>query len=88
MRIDMALGGGAIELIGDKLIIMDRLGKIFVYKDGGIIGSEVPDLPIYMEDFVDSESFPVTEGSLRAHDLEYDKEEGFLYASYDSGMCQ
>jgi cytochrome c2 len=83
-RVDIALGGGAIEMIGDTLLLMDRLGHLFVYKDHKISEGGFPALPIHMKDFVDDARFPVTEGTLRAHDLRYDKAERFLYVSYDS----
>jgi aldose sugar dehydrogenase len=83
-RIDLAAGGGAIETIGDSLLLMDRLGKIFVYKDRKISASGLPELPTHMKDFLEDARFSVTEGTLRAHDLRYDKEENFLYVSHDS----
>ena len=83
-RAEIAVGGGAIEQVGDTLLIMDRRGKLFAYKDGKISAGDFPELPIHMKDYSDDARFPMTEGNLRAHDLTYDKEENCLYASYDS----
>ena len=83
-RAEIAPGGGAIEQVGGALLIMDRLGKLFAYKDGKISAIHFPELPIHMKDYSDDARFPATEGNLRAHDIAYDKEENYLYASYDS----
>jgi glucose/arabinose dehydrogenase/cytochrome c2 len=83
-RIDIAIGGGAIQVIGDTILIMDRLGRIFVYKEQQISSSEIPDLPLHLKEFSANGRFPVNESTLRAHDLKYDKERNVLYASYDA----
>jgi len=83
-RIDMKVGGGAIELMNDKLLVMDRMGKIFIYADKQIVDGGFPELPMHMKEFRESGAFPVTQGTLRAHDLKYDDKEQYLYVSYDS----
>ena len=83
-RVEMLLGGGAIELVGEKILIMDRLGKIFIYKDGDVTKNKFPDLPMHINDFSKSSRFPLREETLRAHDLIFDTTQYFLYVSYDS----
>jgi cytochrome c2 len=80
----ISLGSGAIELVDSNLFILDRLGHLFIYDHGNVVSNVLPELPMHWVDFQRHARFPLNEVTLRTHDLCYDKDAGYLYASYET----
>ena len=83
-RVHMQVGGGAIEPFFNQLLIMDRVGTIFIYDGKNISSASFPALPMHDKEFLKDEQFHPSESTLRAHDILYDKEGSHLYVSFDS----
>ncbi len=82
-REKFATDGGAIEAVGGKLVILDRLGHFLVYDGGNIDSKPFPDLPMHVSEYVAHSKFPLNPATLISHDVRYHAKSGYLYASYE-----
>jgi cytochrome c2 len=75
-------GIGGIAVVGDKVVVVDWLGGIYVHESGVIVRREFPPLPNNIEAFVVSLRAPVS--NLRVHDVEYLPAASALAVSYEA----
>ena len=78
-----ALGSGAIEAIGGRLIIVDTYGKFFRYQNGVVEDNALPELPMHVAEFQDKSGRVFNSWSMRTHDLKRDPKTDYIYASYE-----
>lgn len=83
-RSTIAIGAGALAVVKGKAVILDRVGRIFLYDRGSLAEDTCPRLPMNGAAFEKAGLFPLDESTLRAHDLQYDAATGSLFASFET----
>ena len=77
-------GGGALTVVADKIMVMDRLGKLYLYENGRIVEAKMPPVPNGLDGFIlKSRNLDLTRDTFRAHSIAYDKKRGVLFASFE-----
>jgi cytochrome c2 len=81
---DIPLQGGAIQQLGSKVLILDRLGSSWLFSKGKIAPSGLPKLPLDAEAFSKQSPFPLDATTLQAHDIRVNPRDGRVYASFEA----
>lgn len=76
-------GAGAIARLGDKLIIMSRMGDFYQYQSGVFSKIAWPKLPNNIEEYIVSSLGPMNSDSLRASSIAYDESDHKVYVGYN-----
>lgn len=76
-------GGGNITSIDGEIVIMDRLGGIYLYADAGLKKIDLGIFPSNLEQFIIKSKYKLHLDSLRAHSIAYDKVNKKIYVSFD-----
>jgi len=75
--------GGALGIMDNTLVIMDKIGSFYVIKDDCVKKLDLPGIPNQIEDFILYSRYRSFDGgSLRAHSFAYDKRTSQLYVAY------
>jgi len=82
-RLPMATPAGGITLVNDSVIIVDRLGNVYHYKDGTVAKCDFPKLPNHIEDFITGADAELNETTFRVHDVEFVPSEKALAISHE-----
>lgn len=82
--LQVASGGGAIVLIGNRVLFMDRLGNFFFEEGvGSFSKANIPSLPNNLDSYIINSSNPdLNINTLRAQSIAYNSATGKLYSSF------
>src|ERR1700722_377522 len=77
-------GAGALSVIGDRVVVMDRLGKLYRYENHKLITAQIPPVPNGLESFIlRSRNLDLNRDTFRSHSIAYDARRGTLFASFE-----
>jgi glucose/arabinose dehydrogenase/cytochrome c2 len=77
-------GAGALTLASKNLLVLDRLGKVYVYQDKKIRELKTIRVPNGIDEYVlKSRNLDLTPDTLRTHSIAYDEKRSDLYVSFE-----
>lgn len=75
-------GGGALEIINSKIVLMSRFGDFFIFNNDVVNKAEIKPVPNGLSEHILRRATKPTIDILRAHNMAFDKSSNRLYASY------
>ncbi len=76
-------GGGALTTVGDVVIVLDRLGRLYRVDGDSVRALDLPEIPSGLHEYVTKSANPTLNVDLfRAHSLAYSAKHSTLYVSF------
>ena len=77
-------GAGGITVVNDSIVIIDRLGGLYAFRNGTVSKREFPALPNHIDAFIRHSDFALEPWTLRVHDIEYIASDKVLAVAYEN----